>query len=297
MAKKSVIAEDRILSGLETAKLSNSKTAELVKNFVEQTGKTPNLTVILVGSDPGSQTYVRNKAKTAHDIGIDGETMQLPESTTQKELLTLIEQLNKASDVNGILVQLPLPSHIDEDAVIAAIAPEKDVDGFHIINSGLLATGQQDKAIIPCTPNGCMDLISQVHGEDLSGLNAVVLGRSNIVGRPVAQLLEQANATVTIVHSRTKNPQFFTKQADILVVAIGKANYVKAVDVKPGATVIDVGINPTEVGLFGDVDDSVASVAGRISPVPGGVGPMTIAKLMFNTVQAAGRQHGVKVSG
>ncbi|WP_372801772.1 bifunctional methylenetetrahydrofolate dehydrogenase/methenyltetrahydrofolate cyclohydrolase FolD [Paracoccus seriniphilus] len=254
-------------------------------------GITPGLAVVLVGEDPASQVYVRSKGKQTVQVGMNSYEHKLPAETSQEELLTLIERLNSDPAVNGILVQLPLPAHLDEAAVINAIDPAKDVDGFHILNVGLLATGQ--KAMVPCTPLGCLMLLRDQLGE-LSGKRAVVLGRSNIVGKPMAQLLLRDSATVTIAHSRTTDLPDLCRQADILVAAVGRPHFVQADWIKPGATVIDVGINRTETGLVGDVDFAAASqVAGAITPVPGGVGPMTIACLLANTLTATARVNGL----
>lgn len=252
---------------------------------------TPKLVVILVGEDPASQVYVRNKVKQTKEVGMISEEIRLPASTSQIELLTELESLNNDKTVHGILVQLPLPDHIEEAAIIAAISPEKDVDGFHAMNSGRLVNGEKG-ALVPCTPQGCIILAKKHLGNDLSGKHAVVLGRSNIVGKPVSLLLLQENCTVTIAHSRTQNLAQVCQQADILVAAVGRPEFVQADWVKPGATVIDVGINRIEVDgqgkLVGDVDyANVAEVSGAITPVPGGVGPMTIACLLKNTVEAA----------
>jgi methylenetetrahydrofolate dehydrogenase (NADP+)/methenyltetrahydrofolate cyclohydrolase len=240
-----------------------------------------------VGEDPASEVYVRNKDKAANEVGITAQTVKLPATTTQAELLAEIDRLNKDKNVHGILVQLPLPNGLDDKEVINAIAPEKDVDGFHVINVGRAATGQKS-ALVPCTPYGCVLLLKDVLG-DLSGLNAVVIGRSNIVGKPMANLLLNENCTVTIAHSRSKNLPEICAQADILVAAVGRAKMVKADWVKQGAVVIDVGINRGEDGkLVGDVDFAdVAPKCKAITPVPGGVGPMTIACLLGNTLKAA----------
>ena len=262
---------------------------------------TPGLAVVLVGQDPASEVYVRNKAERTKSSGMRSIEHRLPADTSQEALLALIEQMNKDNDIDGILVQLPLPEQIDDKAVIQAIAPEKDVDGFHVVNAGLLATGQQ--AIVPCTPYGCLMLL-QDHFGDLSGLNAVVLGRSNIVGKPMAQLLLNANATVTIAHSRTRDLQAVCQQADILVAAVGRPEMVSGDWIKKGAVVIDVGINriaAPERGegkfrLTGDVDfASAAEKAAAITPVPGGVGPMTIACLLRNTLVAATRRRDIAI--
>lgn len=262
---------------------------------------TPGLAVVLVGEDPASEVYVRNKAERTKSCGMRSIEHRLPAETSQEALLALIEQMNKDNDIDGILVQLPLPEQIDDKAVIQAIAPEKDVDGFHVVNAGLLATGQQ--AIVPCTPYGCLMLL-QDHFGDLSGLNAVVLGRSNIVGKPMAQLLLNANATVTIAHSRTRDLQAVCQRADILVAAVGRPEMVSGDWIKKGAVVIDVGINriaAPERGegkfrLTGDVDfASAAEKAAAITPVPGGVGPMTIACLLRNTLVAATRRRDIAI--
>lgn len=247
-------------------------------------GRKPCLCVIIVGENPASQVYVRNKVKAAEYVGMKSLLLRLPEETPEAELLATIARLNADDEVDGILVQLPLPKHISEDKVIDAIAKEKDVDGFHVLNVGSLWIG--DKCIVPCTPKGCIHLIKST-GIDIKGKLAVVVGRSNIVGKPVAKLLLDENATVVIAHSRTADLKALTLQADILVVAVGKENVVTADMVKPGAVVIDVGMNRNAEGkLCGDVDYAgVSEVAGWITPVPGGVGPMTIAMLMKNTVE------------
>lgn len=256
---------------------------------------TPGLAVVLVGEDPASAVYVRNKVKRANQAGLNSTEHYLAKDTSQKELDNLISQLNNDESVHGILVQLPLPNHLDESHVIEAISPAKDVDGFHPQNVGNLVTGQ--KSLVPCTPLGCMIMLNR-EIDDLSGKNAVVIGRSNIVGKPMASLLLQANCTVTTVHSKTQDIESVCRNADILVAAVGQALLVKKEWVKPGAVIIDVGINSVEAEgkrrLLGDVDyDQVSSVAGAITPVPGGVGPMTIACLMQNTLTAAQHQLGV----
>ncbi|AUH64682.1 bifunctional methylenetetrahydrofolate dehydrogenase/methenyltetrahydrofolate cyclohydrolase FolD [Paracoccus zhejiangensis] len=254
-------------------------------------GITPGLAVVLVGEDPASQVYVRSKGKQTLEVGMNSYEHKLPAETPEADLLALIERLNADPAVNGILVQLPLPAHMDEEAVINAILPEKDVDGFTVLNVGRLATGQ--KAMVPCTPLGCLMMLRE-HLGSLSGKNAVVIGRSNIVGKPMAQLLLRDSATVTIAHSRTQDLPGLCRTADILVAAVGRANFVKGDWVKPGATVIDVGINRTDDGLVGDVDFAEAEqVAGAITPVPGGVGPMTIACLLANTLTATARANGL----
>jgi methylenetetrahydrofolate dehydrogenase (NADP+)/methenyltetrahydrofolate cyclohydrolase len=256
---------------------------------------TPCIAVVLVGDDPASQVYVRNKVKRCEQLGICSIEHRLADTTTQQALLELIDGLNNDAAIHGILVQLPVPDQIDDKAVLAAINPAKDVDGFHVANMGALAVGENK--MVPCTPLGSLMLLQDQLG-DLSGKHAVVIGRSNIVGKPMALLLLQQNCTVTVVHSRTKNIEALCQQADILVAAVGRPHFVKADWVKPGAVVIDVGINRIEQDgknrLVGDVDyDTVSEKAAAITPVPGGVGPMTIACLMYNTVAAAKMQNNV----
>jgi methylenetetrahydrofolate dehydrogenase (NADP+)/methenyltetrahydrofolate cyclohydrolase len=248
---------------------------------------TPGLAVVLVGSDPASEVYVRNKAKQTVEAGMRSFEYKLPEATTQAELLAKVAELNANPEVHGILVQLPLPRHIDADSVIQAIAPHKDVDGFHVVNAGLLATGQQ--GFVPCTPLGCWMLLKD-RVKSLAGLHAVVIGRSNIVGKPMAQLLLAESCTVTIAHSKTRDLPALLKTADIVVAAVGRPEMVKGEWLKPGAIVIDVGINRVDGKLVGDVDfASCQGVASAITPVPGGVGPMTIACLLENTLKAASK--------
>lgn len=257
-----------------------------------QSGAKPGLAVVLVGEDPASQVYVRNKEKSCISLGFHSEVHRLDASTTQQELLALVEELNSRDEIDGILVQLPLPKHIEEKAVIDAIAVEKDVDGFHPVNVGNLVIG--DDSLLPCTPAGVIELIKR-SGNEIAGKHAVVIGRSNIVGKPVSLLLQRENATVTMCHSRTANMAELCRQADILVVAIGRANFIDSSFVKPGAIVIDVGMNRLDNGkLAGDVAyDDVKETAGFITPVPGGVGPMTITMLMGNTLTAAKRRRGL----
>ncbi len=260
-----------------------------VAKLKEKTGSVPGLAVVLVGNDPASEVYVANKGKATVEAGMKSFEFKLPATVTEAELLKKVDELNRDTNVHGILVQLPLPKHIDERRIIEAIVPEKDVDGFHPINVGRLSTGQ--RSLVSCTPLGCSLLIADVLGKDLSGKHAVVIGRSNIVGKPMAQLLLSMNATVSVIHSRTKNPEALCKQADIVVAAIGKPRMINAAWIKAGAVVIDVGINRiSEDGknkLVGDVDfAAVENIASAITPVPGGVGPMTIACLLKNTVQA-----------
>ncbi len=276
--------------------------ATQTEDYIHETGTPPCLAVVLVGEDPASAVYVRNKGRAAEKVGFKSIQHTLPVDTTESDLIALITTLNDDPAVNGILVQLPLPAHIDATKVIELIAPEKDVDGFHPINVGRLGAGDFDKALIPCTPAGCIILAKSVLGENLSGLHTVIIGRSNIVGKPAAQLFLAENCTVTIAHSRTRDIEDVVRRADIVIAAVGRAEIIKGAWIKPGATVIDVGINriaAPEKGegktrLVGDVDfASAATAAGFITPVPGGVGPMTIALLMANTLAAACRQKGV----
>ena len=250
-------------------------------------GVTPGLAVILVGDDPASQIYVKNKELGCQQVGIHSVTIRLPETASQAELEAQIDKVNADASIHGILVQLPLPQRLDEAAALARILPEKDVDGFHLLNAGKLFTGQQ--GVVACTPKGAMEMLHRT-GIDLSGKEAVVVGRSNIVGKPMAMLLLQENATVTICHSRTANLAEHTRRADVLVAAVGKPRFITADMVKPGAIVIDVGINRVDGKVVGDVDfDAVREVAAWITPVPGGVGRMTITMLLANTIEAAER--------
>ena len=277
------------MSKIIDGKLVASVVREQVKNEVAELATKPNLTVIIVGENPASQSYVRSKKKFATEVGFDSDTIELPADVTQDELLKLIEQLNHDNQVNGILVQLPLPKHIDEQTVIKTIAVAKDVDGFHPEQVGGLSIGLE--TLEPCTPAGVIELL-KYYDIDVAGKNAVVIGRSNIVGKPIASMLLRMDATVTITHSRTVNLAEVTRAADILVVAIGRPHFLTADMVKEGAVVIDVGINRTAEGkLVGDVDyETVAPKTSYITPVPGGVGPMTIAMLLKNTLEAAKRQ-------
>jgi methylenetetrahydrofolate dehydrogenase (NADP+)/methenyltetrahydrofolate cyclohydrolase len=248
-------------------------------------GKTPGLAVIVVGDDPASRVYVNNKKKACAEAGIHSEEFALPAETTQEELLALVDELNGRTDIHGILCQLPLPKHLDDKAVIAAISPDKDVDAFHAANVGQIMIG--DYTFLPCTPAGVMELLHRT-GLSVEGKHCVVIGRSNIVGKPMAMLLLHENATVTVCHSRTQDLAAMCRSADVLVAAVGRAGFVTTDMVKPGAVVIDVGINRGADGkLCGDVDPAVEEVAGYITPVPGGVGPMTIAMLLKNTITAA----------
>ncbi len=277
----------QILDGKRMSETLRADIARRVTALREQRGIIPGLAVILVGNDPASEIYVRNKGNGCREVGMYSETVTLPADTTQETLELEIERLNQEEKIHGILVQLPLPDHLDEAAALAKILPEKDVDGFHLLNAGRLMTGAE--GVIPCTPKGALYMISQT-GTDLNGKEAVVIGRSNIVGKPMAMLLLRENCTVTLCHSRTRNLADHTRRADILVVAVGKAGFVTADMVKPGAVVIDVGINRVDGRVRGDVDfDSVREVASWITPVPGGVGKMTITMLLANTLEAAER--------
>ena len=280
-----------------------AKAAELAKAITRDTaalldehGIKPGLAVIIIGEDPASQVYVRNKKRTAETCGFNSVQHTLAEDVSQADVLQLIDELNNDDSIHGILVQLPLPDHLDEQSITQAVTPSKDVDGFHFVNIGKLTAGLTADAFVPCTPAGCMLMIEDELGHDLSGKSAVVIGRSNIVGKPMAALLLQVNATVTITHSRTKDLPQVVAGADIIIAAVGRPNMVKADWVKPGAVIIDVGINrvekvidgETRMGLTGDVDfDDVSTVAGAVTPVPGGVGPMTITMLMANTLRSA----------
>ncbi|NLY43618.1 MAG: bifunctional methylenetetrahydrofolate dehydrogenase/methenyltetrahydrofolate cyclohydrolase FolD [Clostridiaceae bacterium] len=277
----------KIIDGKKIASDIRNSLKNQVDNMKKE-GIFPGLAVVLVGNDPASRIYVNSKKKACEEIGIHSEEYALPEETTQDELLKLVRMLNEKEDIHGILVQLPLPKHLNEEEVINAISPSKDVDAFHPINVGKIMLGKYD--FLPCTPAGVMELIKEA-GVSVEGKECVVVGRSNIVGKPLAMLLLQQNGTVTICHSKTKNLKEVCRRADILVVAVGKAKLITGDMIKPGAVVIDVGINRLEnKKLVGDVDfDSAVEVAGAITPVPGGVGPMTIAMLMKNTVKAAQR--------
>jgi methylenetetrahydrofolate dehydrogenase (NADP+)/methenyltetrahydrofolate cyclohydrolase len=287
-----------LIDGKAFAASLRARVAAAVPAFSASVGRAPGLAVVLVGEDPASHVYVRNKGKATVEAGMRSFEHRLPDSTTEAELLSLVSQLNDDEAVDGILVQLPLPSGVDDKAVIEAIDPAKDVDGFHPVNAGRLAVGEN--GMVPCTPLGCLLLLKDQLG-DLSGLHAVVIGRSNIVGKPMAQLLLGENCTVTVAHSRTRDLAEVVRRADIVVAAVGRPEMVKGDWLKPGAAVIDVGINrvpAAESGktrLVGDVDFAGASVvAGAITPVPGGVGPMTIAVLLRNTLVAAHARAGLK---
>jgi methylenetetrahydrofolate dehydrogenase (NADP+)/methenyltetrahydrofolate cyclohydrolase len=285
-----------LIDGRAFAARLRARVAEAVPPFAAATGRAPGLAVVLVGEDPASRIYVRAKGKATSEAGMASFEHRLPDTATQDELIALVEQLNGDEDVDGILVQLPLPAGIDDKAVIDTIDPDKDVDGFHVINAGRLAVGEE--GLVACTPLGCLMLLKDRLG-DLAGLAAVVVGRSNIVGKPMAQLLLRENCTVTIAHSRTRDLAETVRRADIVVVAVGRAELVKGGWLKPGAIVIDVGMNRIagedgKTRLLGDVEfASAAQVAGAITPVPGGVGPMTIAVLLRNTLVAACARAGL----
>ena len=287
----------RRIDGKAAAAAVRQRVADVAAEFQSRTGRAPGLATVLVGEDPASAVYVRSKVKATAEAGMEGFSHNLPDTTSEEELLDLVARLNADERVDGILVQLPLPEQIDSDRVIAAIDPAKDVDGFHPVNAGRLATGLD--ALVPCTPYGCLHMLKAELGS-LSGKEAVVIGRSNIVGKPMAMLLLGESATVTVAHSRTKDLPGVVRRADIVVAAVGRPEMVKGDWIKPGAVVIDVGINrvpAAEEGksrLVGDVAyDEVAEVAAAITPVPGGVGPMTIAMLLRNTVVAAHRRAGL----
>jgi len=290
--------EDRIIDGKAIAAALRARVGVAVAELEAAHGLVPGLAVVLVGEDPASQVYVRNKAKQTVEAGMNSWEHRLPATASEAEVLAMVETLNADPAVHGILVQLPLPPQVDTDKVIGALDPAKDVDGFHVINAGRLATGQE--SLVPCTPVGCVMLARDRLGS-LSGLEAVVVGRSNIVGKPVAQLLLAENCTVTIAHSRTRDLAAVCRRADILVAAVGRPEMIRGDWIKPGACVIDVGINRVDrpgggTRLVGDVCfDEAVKVAGAITPVPGGVGPMTIACLLLNTVRAACAQAGVPV--
>lgn len=292
MAKATLIDGKAMAADLSAA--ITQTTADLATN----NNLRPGLAVVIVGEDPASQVYVRNKKRSAESCGFYSVQRTLPADASQDEVLAVIDELNADPAIHGILVQLPLPKQLDTTVVTQSIVPEKDVDGFHFRNIGKLTSGDTASGFVPCTPAGCMLMIEEQLGNDLSGLNAVIIGRSNIVGKPMASLLLQSNATITICHSRTKDLPAVARNADILVVAVGRPRMVKGDWIKPGAVVIDVGMNRIEVEvdgekknkLTGDVDFAEAvEVAGAITPVPGGVGPMTIAMLMSNTLQSAQR--------
>ncbi|ONF95798.1 bifunctional methylenetetrahydrofolate dehydrogenase/methenyltetrahydrofolate cyclohydrolase FolD [Sphingomonas jeddahensis] len=283
----------RIIDGKAFAAGLRERVAVAAAEVASIAKRKPGLAVVLVGEDPASAVYVRSKGKATVAAGMESFEHRLPADTTQETLEALVDRLNADPAVDGILVQLPLPGHLDESAIITRINPDKDVDGFHPVNAGRLATGLE--GFVPCTPLGCLMLLRDVLG-DLSGRQAVVIGRSNIVGKPMAQLLIGDSCTVTVAHSRTRDLPDVVRRADIVVAAVGRAKMVKPEWIKPGATLIDVGINRTDDGLVGDIDPACAEVAGAMTPVPGGVGPMTIAVLLRNTVVSAARRDGVTLS-
>ena len=292
------MADSKIIDGKEFAAGLRQRIAAQVATLVSQHKLKPGLAVVLVGENPASQVYVRSKGKQTVEVGMNSFEHKLPETTSQKDLLALVDKLNRDPAVNGILVQLPLPKQIDEQAVINAIDPDKDVDGFHVVNAGRLATGGE--GLVPCTPLGCLLLLKSRLGT-LEGKRAIVVGRSNIVGKPMAQLLIRESCTVTVAHSRTKDLPGECRRADIVVAAVGRPEMIRGDWIAPGAVVIDVGINRVETPdgkgrLVGDVAyDEAFRHAGAITPVPGGVGPMTIAVLLQNTVTAACRQHAIAI--
>jgi len=284
----------QIIDGKLFSRKLRDQVAEHVTALKKENNVTPGLAVVLVGEDPASQVYVRSKGKQTIEAGMNSYEYKLSADTSEADLLELVNRLNEDNDVHGILVQLPLPGHINEDAIINAIVPVKDVDGFHISNVGLLATGQ--KSMVPCTPLGCLLMLKDFHGS-LAGMDAVIIGRSNIVGKPMAQLLLNESCTVSITHSKTRNLEEVVGRADIIIAAVGKPEMVKGDWIKPGATLIDVGINRVEENdggkrLVGDAEfSSCSKIAGALTPVPGGVGPMTIACLLVNTLVACCRKH------
>ena len=284
----------QIIDGKLFSRKLRDQVAQHVAVLKKENNVTPGLAVVLVGEDPASQVYVRSKGKQTIEAGMNSYEHKLSEDTSEADLLELVNRLNEDNDVHGILVQLPLPGHINEDAIINAIVPVKDVDGFHISNVGLLATGQ--KSMVPCTPLGCLLMLKDFHGS-LAGMDAVIIGRSNIVGKPMAQLLLNESCTVSITHSKTRNLEEVVGRADIIIAAVGKPEMVKGDWIKPGATLIDVGINRVEENdggkrLVGDAEfSSCSKIAGALTPVPGGVGPMTIACLLVNTLVACCRKH------
>lgn len=279
----------RILDGKAIAAKIREEVKREITDLAAAQGLRPGLAVVIVGEDPASQVYVRRKHQACEELGIYSEVVRLPASSSEAELLAKLDSLNGDERIHGILVQLPLPRHIDAEKILDHIRPDKDVDGFHPLNVGNLSIGRE--GLVPCTPHGVVKML-EMSGIPVAGKNAVIIGRSNIVGKPMANLLLARNATVTVCHSRTADLPAVTRQADILVAAVGKPNFVTAEMVKPGATVIDVGINRVDAKLVGDVRfETVKEVAGAITPVPGGVGPLTIAMLLFNTVKAAKIQH------
>ncbi|MEN3147290.1 bifunctional methylenetetrahydrofolate dehydrogenase/methenyltetrahydrofolate cyclohydrolase FolD [Neorhizobium sp. IRAMC:178] len=295
-----------VIDGKEAAASVIAAVTEASASLENETGVKPGLAVVIVGDDPASHAYVNSKSKMAKQCGFKSIQHSLPEDTSQETLEKLVAELNSDPSIHGILVQLPLPKHLNAEPVILSVSPEKDVDGLHVVNAGKIATGDLATGLISCTPAGAMLLVNRIHGRDLSGLNAVVIGRSNLFGKPMGLLLLAANATVTMAHSKTKDLGSVCRNADILVAAVGRPQMVKADWVKPGATVIDVGINRVvapdkgegKTRLVGDVAYAeAAEVAGAITPVPGGVGPMTIAMLMANTVIAAYRTAGKTAPG
>ena len=290
--KKKIAKGVVILANIIDGRQISKEIRAALKKEIQTMAVKPGLAVVLVGADPASATYVGMKEKACHSIGMNSQVYRLPEETTQEELMQLIDKLNNDNTVHGILVQLPLPRHLDQMAVFGAVKAEKDVDGFHPVNVGLMNLGLPDEALMPCTPAGVMEMLDYID-YDVQGKHAVVVGRSNVVGKPMAAMLLHAGATVTVTHRHTVDLAHHTRQADVLVVAVGKVNLITADMIKPGAVVIDVGTNRVGKELLGDVDyDAASEVASYITPVPGGVGPMTIAVLLKNTVKAAKAQNG-----
>ncbi len=290
--------EQKLISGVALSNQIKEELAVKISEISKKYNKIPGLAVVIVGSNPASQVYVKNKEKACEKCGIKSLKCELPENVSEKELLELIDKLNKDENINGILVQLPLPKHINEEKIMNSISAEKDVDCFNPINIGNMSIGNYDfdKSLLPCTPKGCIKLIKSVLSDKLDGKKVCVVGRSNIVGKPVAQLLLKENCTLKTVHSKTENLKNETSWADILVVAMGKPKFIKKDMVKDGAIVIDVGMNRTESGLCGDVDlDEVIDKVRNITPVPGGVGPMTVACLMENVFNAFLKQNKIEI--
>lgn len=289
--------ETKIISGNDIAKAVRKDVRNEIKAYVEAGKRTPKLAVVLVGNDPASEVYVRNKSKACEKVGIQHETVLMDEQTSEQEVLDLIQRLNEDQTVDGILVQLPLPKSLNADVITQKISPDKDVDGFHVMNVGKLASGKSidgNNGFSPCTPSGVMEMLHR-EGISVEGKHCVIVGRSNLVGKPEIFLMLNENATVTVCHSRTKDLGAFTRQADILVVAVGHPGTVTGDMIKEGAVVIDVGINRTETGLVGDVNfDECLGKAAAITPVPGGVGPMTVAMLMKNTLIAYKRHEDLE---
>ncbi len=284
--------ETKIIDGKSIARDLRGELKETIQTYIDRGLQAPKMAVVLVGEDPASQVYVANKEKACKWVNIESVAYRMPAATTQEELLNVVKQLNEDDSINGILVQLPLPKHLDAEPVLRAIDPEKDVDGFHVVNTGKLFTGQKD-AYVSCTPAGVVQMLKR-SGIEMAGKHCVIAGRSNIVGKPMALLMLNENATVTVCHSKTENITEITKQADIFIAAVGRPKMFGADAIKEGAVVVDVGIHRMDDGLCGDTDyEAMLGKASAITPVPGGVGPMTIAMLLYNCVQAYERQNGL----